>query len=174
MDDFDYLQVNPEIPPAFRIDIKEFLASVDYSDPPIIGLFAYHLIIFLLGFVFRYNRFWRFVIFVYCMVTALLTETIGSILKENWEKIGFSKDYFDEDGVFLLIFLALPPIITCILIVSFLVGSLVERFFFYRRRNQEIEQMRMKRKKKVAKEEEESDQSSSDGEEEEEKKKKKD
>lgn len=121
--------INPE---QFRVDIGAILSEVNYFDKPIIALIIYHLFVFIFALFIRSNRFLRTVTFAYCMIFALLTEWIGKIFHNNWKSLGFSKDYFDEDGVFLLIFFALPPIVTCIFLLSHLIGEMFDRHIYYK------------------------------------------
>ena len=121
--------INPE---QFKVDISAILSEVNYFDKPIIILIIYHLIVFIFALSVRSNRVLRTIVFAYCMIFALLTEWIGKILQNNWKSLGFSKNYFDEDNVFLLIFFALPPIITCIFLLSHLVGEIFDKHISYK------------------------------------------
>jgi hypothetical protein len=58
------------------------------------------------------------------MAFALASEKLGIFLAENWENYGFSDNYFDDTGVFVLFFFALPPIFTCIFLLSHLIGRI--------------------------------------------------
>lgn len=119
--------INPD---QFKVDIGEILAEVNYSDKPIIALICYHIFVFIFALFVRSHRILRTVVFIYCMVFALLTESMGKVLRNNWERFGFSSNYFDDDNVFLLVFFALPPIVTCIFLLSHLVGEIFDRHFY--------------------------------------------
>lgn len=125
-DFFDFSSNN--IPPEMNVDINAVLSKVQYSDKPIIALIVYHIIVFLVAFLLRSHRIYRTIAFAYCMIFALLSEFIGKLIQANWQFLGFSDNYFDEDGVFLLVFFALPPIVTCILLLSHLIGDIVNRY----------------------------------------------
>lgn len=119
-------------PDQFKVDIFAILSEVNYFDWPIIALILYHFIVFTFALYVRSNRVWRTIVFAYCMVFALLTEWMGNIIQNHWKSIGFSKNYFDEDGVFLLIFFALPPIVTCIFLLSHLIGEIFDKHISYK------------------------------------------
>jgi hypothetical protein len=124
MGDFEFPQPSPEIPDSMKIDVKAVLSKVNFTDKPIIALLALHLIILVIALRVRTSKFWRSIVFGFCMLFTLLTERIGSYLSAHWREFGFSDNYFDEFGVFLVFFFALPPIVTCIILFSHLVGHL--------------------------------------------------
>jgi hypothetical protein len=112
------------IPDMMKVDVAGILLKVTFTDLPIILLVSFHAIVFLIAVLVRSHHLWRIVVFVFCMVFALISEKLGSILSENWQNFGFSDDYFDETGVFVLFFFALPPIFTCIFLLSHLIGRI--------------------------------------------------
>jgi hypothetical protein len=134
MDEEGEILTNQALPESMKIDIIGILSQVHLSDKPIILLFVFHILLFIAGLAARGNRFWRVIVFLVCMSISLAVEKIGAFLAARWQEFGFSANYFDENGVFLLFFFALPPIITCILLFSHLVGSifgrLIDGYFF--------------------------------------------
>lgn len=146
-DFFDFSSNN--IPPEMNVDINAILSKVKYSDKPIIALIVYHIIVFLVAFLLRSHRIYRTIAFVYCMIFALLSEFIGKLIQANWQLLGFSDNYFDEDGVFLLVFFALPPIVTCILLLSHLIGDIVNRYCARKMMIQQQQQLNQGENKKA-------------------------
>jgi hypothetical protein len=126
--------------PSLNIDVKAVLSKVNFRDTPIIVLLSLHSLLLIAALIFRSHRFWRTVVFVICIVFAVATEKIGAFLAGHWRAFGFSEDYFDENGVFLLFFFAVPPLFICILLFSHLVGGIggriVERYIEGRRDRQ--------------------------------------
>jgi hypothetical protein len=123
MDDAEVF-ADPGIPDAMKIDVIGILLKVNFRDPPVIFLLFFHVFVFCLAVLVRSHQFWRVVVFVFCMAFALVSEKLGIFLAENWRTFRFSADYFDETGVFVLFFFALPPIFTCIYLLSHLIGRI--------------------------------------------------
>jgi hypothetical protein len=121
---FEFPQPSPGIPDSMKIDVKAILSKVNLTDKPILLLFAFHLVVLLVALRVRAHKFWRLVVFGWCMGFTLMVERLGSHLSAHWREFGFSDNYFDEFGVFLMFFFALPPIIICIILFSHLVGHL--------------------------------------------------
>ena len=157
MEGFDASGVGQNYPSEFSIDVKGILSKVNMKDPPVIGLIAMHLVLFGTTLAVRRHRFWRAVVFAVSMAISLLAEKIGEIAAKNWEKLGFSDNYFDEYGVFLLFFVALPPVVNCILLFSQLAGDLggrlIERYVLAPR----LQERKPEEKKDADKAEEEKD-----------------
>jgi hypothetical protein len=113
-----------QIPADMQIDVKGILLKVNFTDKPIILLIIFHCLIFMIAFLARSHKVWRVIVFGFCMCICLLTARIGKLVEPHWKELGFSANYFDETGVFLLFFVALPLVITCILLFSHLVGTI--------------------------------------------------
>ena len=137
MEGFDAGSIGQNYPDDFRIDIKGILSKVNLTDPPIIGLIVFHVLMLITTIALRKNKLWRTVIFGISMAVALSAEKVGTFVSEDWRRFGFTDNYFDEYGVFLLFFVALPPLINCILLFSVLAGDLggrlVDRYLANRR-----------------------------------------
>ena len=155
MEGFDASEVGQNYPKDFAIDVKGILSKVNLRDPPVMGLITLHLVLFGATLAVRRHRFWRAVIFAVSMAISLLAEKIGEIAAKNWEKLGFSDNYFDEYGVFLLFFVALPPVVNCILLFSQLAGDLGGRLIEKYLISPHLEDKKPKNEKDEAKEEEE-------------------
>lgn len=91
--------------------ILSVLSDVNYLDLPIILIFIYHILEFRLAFKFRSTKFYRSTMFAYCILFILSGSEIEKYCKSNFEKLYFSNDYFDQNGIFLFIFFQLPEII---------------------------------------------------------------
>jgi hypothetical protein len=136
-EEFRFPPQSPDLPDGFKIDVMGVLSKVNLRDKPIIAIVLFHILIFGLGLLARSHRLWRTAVFAVCVSTALVTEKLGAFLQSHWSAFGFSANYFDENGVFLLFFFALPPLFTAIVLFSHLVGDILGRIvdrYFGRRR----------------------------------------
>jgi hypothetical protein len=113
-----------DLPDSLKIDVKAVLSKVHLTDKPIIALFALHTFLLICSVLVRSHRFWRAIIFAICIAFAMVTEKVGNFLASRWQAFGFSANYFDENGVFLLFFFAFPPLFNCIFLFSHLVGGI--------------------------------------------------
>lgn len=118
------------------VDVKAIYSEVVWTDIPIIITIAIHVTILLLGFIFRNNKRIRNLLFITCLAITFSSQYFGNYLADNWEKLGYSKNYFDEYGIFLAFTYALPPMVTAILLFSTLVGStsqkLISLYLYHR------------------------------------------
>lgn len=110
-------------PEIESVDIGAVLSGVNMTDRPVLILLFLYACLTALAVVARRRKFWRAVVFVIAMVIALLSERVGKYLEAHWKAVGFSKNYFDEDNVFLLFFFVIPPMSICILLLSLLMGD---------------------------------------------------
>jgi hypothetical protein len=113
-----------DVPDSLRIDVKAVLSKVNFRDTPIIALLSLHFLLLIMGIAVRSHPLWRTVVFGICIGIAFVAEKVGGFLSGHWRACGFSADYFDENGVFLLFFFALPPLFTCIILFSHVVGGI--------------------------------------------------
>jgi len=111
-------------PASFSVSISEVLSKVNWIDVPILVLISFHLSVFMISFAFRKNKVLRSVCFAFCLAFVYMSEKIGDFMHSKWEFFGFSQNYFDDNGIFIAVFFVLPPLFTCIVLFSVVVGNL--------------------------------------------------
>ena len=109
----------------FQISFREVIKNVNFFDTPIILLMIYHLFFLRLTLMKRNQRTSRNILFMFFLAETLFSERIGNAFEKNWGKIGFSNNYFDEFGVFLITFFSMPPILNCIILLSVLISDII-------------------------------------------------
>lgn len=140
-------------PPDYKVDIKGIFAKVKWTDIPIVATIVFYLSLLIIALKVRKNPGKRTIVFAFCLGLTLLIGQFGHLIEENWKIIGFSDNYFDQFGVFLSFFFALPPVFIAILLLSQLVGNIFDKMI-----SRYVAQKRMKQNEEKAeqnKEEEE-------------------
>ncbi|EAY23463.1 hypothetical protein TVAG_071270 [Trichomonas vaginalis G3] len=113
--------------PEYQVDIKGIFAKVKWTDIPIVTTIILYLILLIIALKVRRNPRRRTIVFVLCLGITLGIGQLGPIMEKNWKIFGFSDNYFDEFGVFLTFFFALPPVFIAILLLSQLVGNITDK-----------------------------------------------
>ena len=120
MDSTSYYEVSDG--PSVVESIFLALASVRYTDLPIICLIAFLVFWYWAFFHFRNSVTMITVMFFLSIVGVFFTENLNSYFGENWTKFGFSRNYFDPECVFAFTLWALPlSILSIIITLSFFI-----------------------------------------------------
>ncbi|XP_060518177.1 transmembrane protein 18 [Cylas formicarius] len=98
-------------------DFFSFLANIDWRDPWLIGLFAFHVSIFMMAVLTRnYGNFQALLFFV-LLLMVYFSEYINQLASSNWH-IFSRQQYFDDSGHFISIVFSMPILLNCILMVG--------------------------------------------------------
>lgn len=108
--------------------IKSTITNVNYTDLPIIALFIYHIIEFIIALIVRKTKLHRSLMFAYCIFFYVYGDTIQYYCKSNLKYLRFSKDYFDDQHIFLFIFFQFPTILSGIVLVISLAYDYIKFF----------------------------------------------
>ena len=134
------MEIENEIPEGligngenFQVDIIGILKKVNYLDPPILILIIFHLLTLFISFSQRYKPLGRSICFGFSLLFALIIEHLSEFISSKWKFFGFSENYFDDFGVFFVVFFLFPPLLNCILLLSFLLGGLIDKYIQYNR-----------------------------------------
>ncbi|EME31937.1 Transmembrane protein 18 [Galdieria sulphuraria] len=87
--------------------LKTFVRSIDWSEPFILGLICLHLILAFITIKTRNKTNIQNSIFFTSVITVFNVKNFNKLGSDNWEKIA-TRNYFDESGFFIFVFVALP------------------------------------------------------------------
>ncbi|KAH7484632.1 hypothetical protein KRP22_005796 [Phytophthora ramorum] len=85
----------------------QWYEAVDWTEPLIVGLLAFHVVLFVALFLTRKRLYTQFALFVLIIMMVVSTEAINKWARINWRSFATQR-YFDEQGVFMGIFYAGP------------------------------------------------------------------
>ena len=112
-------QMGPQTPMEH---LQAFKAAINWTEPLIVGLLIFQVIMFVSTVVVikRGGTASRFGLLVFIAIVVRLAERINAYAGKRWEDIA-TQNYFDTNGIFVLIFLAVPLLLDCvIMLVSFM------------------------------------------------------
>ncbi|KAG2177745.1 hypothetical protein INT43_002992 [Umbelopsis isabellina] len=94
--------------------LGQFIHAVDWSQPWLVALFAFHISSFFTLVLSRNNHNAISGLLFFYIFLAMLSQPINSFLSKNWQSFA-SANYFDESGLFLATVYSLPLIINSII-----------------------------------------------------------
>ena len=112
-------QMGPQTPMEH---LQAFRAAIDWTEPLIVGLLIFQLVMFActVMVIKRSGTASRLGLLVFIAIVVRLAERINAYAGARWEDIA-TQNYFDTHGIFVLIFLAVPLLLDCVLmLVSFM------------------------------------------------------
>ncbi|XP_043197196.1 transmembrane protein 18-like [Amphibalanus amphitrite] len=93
-----------------------FLSEVDWSEPWIMGLISWHILMFLVALIARRKLHVQCGLFLTLLSLVYFSEDINTLAATHWR--AFSKQqYFDSEGMFISIMFSMPILLNCLLIV---------------------------------------------------------
>ena len=94
--------------------LHAFRSAITWSEPFIIGLFCFHLVIILIS--IKMNRSTNFslrmMFLLFVAGTIKSAEILNEYGRDNWEKFA-TQDYFDKGGVFVTFMFCVPLLLVC-------------------------------------------------------------
>ena len=102
--------------------LQAFSAAINWREPLIVGLIAFQLIMFLatLAVIRRGGTATRFGLLLLIAIIVRSAEKLNEYCGGRWEDIA-TQNYFDTNGVFVLLFVAVPLLGDCVLmLISFI------------------------------------------------------
>eukprot|EP00562_Extubocellulus_spinifer_P035064 CAMPEP_0178698380 /NCGR_PEP_ID=MMETSP0699-20121125/10499_1 /TAXON_ID=265572 /ORGANISM="Extubocellulus spinifer, Strain CCMP396" /LENGTH=285 /DNA_ID=CAMNT_0020344423 /DNA_START=148 /DNA_END=1005 /DNA_ORIENTATION=+ len=145
MGDIFHGQVGPQTPLEH---LDAFRSAIQWTEPLIVALLLFQLIMFVVTVytIRRGNTASRFGLLVSIVVIVRCTERFNEYCGGRWEDLA-TQNYFDTNGIFVLLFVALPLLGDCVLMV---IGFMREASALL----VEVKSMELKQKQKKKKEEE--------------------
>ncbi|XP_018569341.1 transmembrane protein 18 [Anoplophora glabripennis] len=98
-------------------DFLSFLWSIDWRDPWLIGLFTFHISIFMMAILTRNYGNFQALLFFCLLLLVYFSESINKMASTNW-KIFSRQQYFDSNGLFISVVFSMPILLNCILMVG--------------------------------------------------------
>ena len=106
MDDIHIFQVD-YYDSFFKLVFDKVLMT-RFLDLPILCLIIFFIFYYALTYKFRHSIIVTSIIFLLSCAFIYLSQSINMFLSMNWEDYGFSRNYFDANGDFILIFWIIP------------------------------------------------------------------
>uniref|UniRef100_A0A0D9WGX6 Uncharacterized protein n=1 Tax=Leersia perrieri TaxID=77586 RepID=A0A0D9WGX6_9ORYZ len=101
--------------------LRAFVRAVDWTEPWLLCLMAFHAILLLTAVGFRKNANFQFFLLFLAYSGVYLAEKINSYMGKHWRNIA-SRNYFDRAGVFISVVWSGPLIfISMVIVVSSLI-----------------------------------------------------
>lgn len=96
--------------------LRDFLESVNWTEPFVLSLMASQIALLALTLSSRRNFSAQAAIFMIISATVFCAETLNVLGKKYWPHFA-SQDYFDRQGLFMMIFVCGPLILTANIVV---------------------------------------------------------
>ncbi|RZC33838.1 transmembrane protein 18, partial [Asbolus verrucosus] len=94
-----------------------FVWSIDWRDPWLIGLFTFHITIFIMAIFTRNYGNFQALLFFCLLLLVYFSESINKLASNNW-KIFSRQQYFDSNGLFISVVFSIPILLNCMLMVG--------------------------------------------------------
>jgi hypothetical protein len=94
-----------------------FIWSIDWRDPWLIGLFTFHITIFIMAIFTRNYGNFQALLFFCLLLLVYFSESINKLASNNW-KIFSRQQYFDSNGLFISVVFSMPILLNCMLMVG--------------------------------------------------------
>eukprot|EP00884_Botryococcus_braunii_P020708 jgi/Botrbrau1/7320/Bobra.247_3s0015.1 len=102
---------------------QAFVAAVDWTEPWLMGVLAFEVLLLAAVLLFRKNEHFQTVVFLSAACTIYMAQKCNSFLARHWEKFA-GQPYFDKDGIFISAVLSGPLVfIMFVQLVNFLVQT---------------------------------------------------
>ncbi|KAI4358041.1 hypothetical protein L6164_001951 [Bauhinia variegata] len=93
-----------------------FFHSIDWKEPWLIGLLAFHVVLLLVAVISRKNTNFQMILFLSALAGVYLAEKLNNILGKNWKSFS-SQNYFDPNGLFMSVLWSGPLLVIAMIIL---------------------------------------------------------
>ena len=100
---------------SFMADVTGFYHAVDWSERWLLGLAAFHVLVWTIAVGFRHYDNVQIVLLLAVLGVIYCAETINRIAGENWRSFA-TQNYFDKRGVFISVMFS-TPLLACSMFV---------------------------------------------------------
>ena len=95
-------------PQTFGEEVEAFLHAINWEEPFILSLLAFHLVTLLFVILSRKYLTVQTTLFLFLCTMVLASESINNHLQVHFHEYQISQNYFDKQGVFMLFFYSGP------------------------------------------------------------------
>lgn len=113
----------------FLETLIRFAKEIRFTDTPIIVLFVFHIIMFATLIITRRHLIISTILFFFNVFLLYITPNVNSYFTENWSRIGFTTNYFDQTYVDIFVIWTLPIVIECSVILLILAVDILLQYF---------------------------------------------
>ncbi|OWM68479.1 transmembrane protein 18 [Punica granatum] len=101
--------------PAYE-NFMGFIHAIDWKEPFLIGLLAFHFLLLLTTIISRRNSNFQMCLFLLALGGVYFAERLNKILGDNWRNFA-TQNYFDPHGIFLSTLWSGPLLVIAIIIL---------------------------------------------------------
>ncbi|KAG8178129.1 hypothetical protein JTE90_025243 [Oedothorax gibbosus] len=99
------------------LNIITFLKGIDWTEPWLIGLLVFHILIMTLTVVTRHHGNFQGVFFFSLLLLVLCAKKLNELAASNWEYFA-GQQYFDSNGMFISLVFSSPILLNCLIMVG--------------------------------------------------------
>ncbi|XP_071925772.1 uncharacterized protein [Coffea arabica] len=108
-------ELRSSLTPAYN-NFMGFFHAIDWREPWLICLVAFHAVLFLVAIITRRNTNFQMCLFLLALAGVYLAEWLNSILANNWKSFA-TQNYFDSHGLFLSVLWSGPLLVVAIVVL---------------------------------------------------------
>ncbi|KAK7277335.1 hypothetical protein RIF29_18486 [Crotalaria pallida] len=101
--------------PAYE-NFMGFFHAIDWKEPWLMGLGAFHVVLLLLVIISRKNTNFQMCLFLLTLAGVYFAESLNSFLGKNWRSFS-GQNYFDPSGVFMSVLWSGPLLVHAMIIL---------------------------------------------------------
>ncbi|GFS77575.1 transmembrane protein 18 [Nephila pilipes] len=99
------------------LNIITFLRGIDWTEPWLIGLLTFHVVIMTVTIITRHHGNFQGVLFFLLLMLVLFAKSINELGASHWEYFS-RQQYFDSHGMFISIVFSSPILLNCLIMVG--------------------------------------------------------
>lgn len=105
------------VSPGDTLNIGSILVQVDWTEPWLVGLITFHIVILSLTLLTRDRGNVQAGLFVVALLLVYFSEALNELAAQHWRAFS-SQQYFDSQGMFISLVFSAPLLLNCIIMVG--------------------------------------------------------